>query len=99
MGNFIRRLLFGKSLERAIAYETACEEADDRFPGLYADQLDAARKEVRRLTAKCGYTRAASSQAPQPCTHDIADTVTATLKPCHRTSGAGLAPVPGSSPL
>jgi glycosyltransferase involved in cell wall biosynthesis len=53
-GHWMGRLLFGRSLARARAYEAACEEADDRFPGLYADQLNYARKEVRRLSAKCG---------------------------------------------
>lgn len=50
MGSWLRRLVFGRALKRAITYERACEEAAERHPGLYDAELARARAEVARLS-------------------------------------------------
>jgi glycosyltransferase involved in cell wall biosynthesis len=46
-----RQLIYGRALQRAVAYERACEEADERHPGLYENDLVQARAEVKRLAS------------------------------------------------
>lgn len=43
------QLMYGRALQRAVMYERACEEANERHPGLYEDNLVQARAEVERL--------------------------------------------------
>lgn len=49
-----RQLMYGRALQRAVAYERACEEADERHPGLYETDLVQARAETKRLETLSG---------------------------------------------
>lgn len=49
-GSWWRQLIYGRALQRAVMYERACEEADERHPGLYETDLVQARTEVKRLS-------------------------------------------------
>jgi glycosyltransferase involved in cell wall biosynthesis len=49
-GSWWRQLVYGRALQRAEAYERACEEATERHHGMYDAELVQARAEVERLS-------------------------------------------------
>jgi hypothetical protein len=48
--SWLRRLVYGRALQRAIMYQHACEDADELHPGMYELEVVQARAEVKRLT-------------------------------------------------